>query len=201
MAIFITGGARSGKSDFAERYAMRLGTRGIYIATSQIWDEEMRERVEQHRAIREQSGYSWSTVEEPYRLADCLKELQAQHVSGTERPVVLVDCLTLWLSNHLLLHAPEGEEWDKGTSRELSLQLDRLTDELIDTVAAYDGTLLLVSNEVGSGVVPAYPLGRRFRDAAGRLNRRLAQHCEEAFLVVAGMPLDLKKLAFNLEEL
>ncbi|MFB9329794.1 bifunctional adenosylcobinamide kinase/adenosylcobinamide-phosphate guanylyltransferase [Paenibacillus aurantiacus] len=251
MAIFITGGARSGKSDFAERYAMRLAASGVYIATSQIWDEEMRQRIGLHQASRADSGYSWRTIEEPYGLAETLRALEAQFAaSAAQRPAVVVDCLTLWLSNQLLRlepveeadesegasgsmavsdrmapveaqagadREPRGEESaaadlpiraegfasesDHFAARQTYVEnLDALVDQLAEAVAAYRGPLLLVTNEVGSGIVPAYALGRRFRDAAGRMNRKLASVCEEAYMVVAGFPLDLKKLAFRLED-
>ncbi|NBD22373.1 bifunctional adenosylcobinamide kinase/adenosylcobinamide-phosphate guanylyltransferase [Paenibacillus glycinis] len=199
MAIFITGGARSGKSGFGEAYAMKLSGHGIYIATAQSWDDEMKERTARHRSMRERSGYRWRTIEEPLALAELLGELEREQNDGGERPAVLVDCLTLWLTNWLLrLDAgKQGDgDQDTGTYGELHAEADKLTA----AVAAYTGPLLLVTNEVGSGIVPAYPLGRRFRDEAGRLNRKLAATCEEAYLVVAGIPLDLKKHAFRLEE-
>ncbi|TYP77558.1 bifunctional adenosylcobinamide kinase/adenosylcobinamide-phosphate guanylyltransferase [Paenibacillus methanolicus] len=223
MAIFITGGARSGKSDFAERYAMRLAAGAVYIATSQIWDEEMRQRIGLHRSSRAASGYSWRTIEEPFGLAETLQTLEEQFSRAEQRPAVVVDCLTLWLSNQLLRLEPADGKGDPAsaeaneavqtevtaTTKEIGENpdtdpaedpLDGLVDQLAAAVAAYRGPLLLVTNEVGSGIVPAYALGRRFRDAAGRMNRKLASVCEEAYLVVAGFPLDLKKLAFRLED-
>ncbi|QHW29980.1 bifunctional adenosylcobinamide kinase/adenosylcobinamide-phosphate guanylyltransferase [Paenibacillus rhizovicinus] len=197
MAIFITGGARSGKSGFAEAYAMKLAKQGIYIATSQIWDDEMKERTAHHRATREQSGYGWRTIEEPLALAELLERLEAEHREDAERPAVLVDCLTLWLTNWLL-RADYDTESGQDANRYDELHAE--ADKLIAAVADYTGPLLLVTNEVGSGIVPAYPLGRRFRDEAGRLNRKLAAVCAEAYLVVAGMPLDLKKHAFAFGE-
>ncbi|MFC4103472.1 bifunctional adenosylcobinamide kinase/adenosylcobinamide-phosphate guanylyltransferase [Paenibacillus xanthanilyticus] len=221
MAIFITGGARSGKSDFAERYAMRLAADAIYVATSQIWDEEMRQRIGLHQGTRAASGYPWQTIEEPFGLAETLLALEEQFLRAARRPAVVVDCLTLWLSNQLLrLEPADSTEEAAGTMEHTAIRteltvtandcskcqepaadpLDRLVDELAAAVAAYQGPLLLVTNEVGSGIVPAYALGRRFRDAAGRMNRKLAGVCDEAYLVVAGFPLDLKKLAFRLED-
>ena len=220
MAILITGGARSGKSGFAEQYAARIATRGVYIATSQPFDDEMRERVRLHREEREASGFAWRTIEEPLRLTERLAELAAG--AGTDAGaaeaagkaavaetadsiaeaaasgVVLVDCLTLWLSNWMMkLEQDAGGDWTSEAER----RLEALSDELVRAAAACPIPLLLVTNEVGSGIVPPYPLGRRFRDAAGRLNRRLAEACERVFLVTAGIPVDLKKLAFRLEEL
>ena len=209
MAVFITGGARSGKSDFAERYAMKLAPRGIYIATSQIWDEEMAERIERHKRGRGTSGYPWRTVEEPFELAALLRRLEKETAGEDGRPAVLVDCLTLWLTNLMLkldaetesrsgLEGHDGSEGANGPDADD--RIAAVTDDLIGAVADYSGPLLLVSNEVGSGIVPAYPLGRRFRDEAGRLNRRLAAVCGQAFLVVAGFPLDLQAHAFRLED-
>ncbi|REE94515.1 adenosylcobinamide kinase /adenosylcobinamide-phosphate guanylyltransferase [Paenibacillus taihuensis] len=197
MAIFITGGARSGKSGFAEAYAMKLAERGIYIATSQSWgDEEMEARTSHHKRTREQSGYAWQTIEEPYALAELLERLE-QEAAGDERerPAVLVDCLTLWLTNWML----RFDEEDGGQGKS-DAALEKVIERLVEVVAAYTGPLLLVTNEVGSGIVPAYPLGRRFRDEAGRMNRKLAARCEQALLVVAGIPLDLKAHAFQIGE-
>lgn len=247
MAILITGGARSGKSDFAERYAMQLSAGGVYVATSQSRDDEMAERIARHRLARENSGFAWRTVEEPFALAEVLRRLEreAAESGGRQRPAVLVDCLTLWLTNWMLrldssehpenageerdsLDPPQGDGNGKALENddELSLpgsgrpsspdtpkvarlkkagihepaDLGAVMDELLEAVTAFSGPLLLVTNEVGSGIVPAYPLGRRFRDEAGRLNRMLAAVSEMAFLVVAGFALDLKAHAFRLEE-
>ena len=195
VTVLITGGARSGKSTFAEQYAQRSGTRGIYIATAQPYDEEMRERLRLHRTRREQSGFPWRTVEEPYELAPLLRRLDAEHAASPDSSsVVLVDCLTLWLSNRLL--RCEEKDADRGAPE---AEMEEAIRELVEAAVAYRGPLLLVTNEVGSGIVPEYPLGRRFRDYAGWLNRELAAACDRAFLVVAGYPLDLKQLAFRLE--
>ncbi len=193
MAIMITGGARSGKSGFAEAYASRIAQRGIYIATSQPFDDEMEARILLHRKDRERSGFAWETLEEPLQLTERLGAL-----GGNRDAVILVDCLTLWLTNWMLkLDADAGGEWSAASD----LELERLTDELVQAAAACTVPLLLVTNELGSGIVPAYPLGRRYRDAAGRLNRKLADACERVFLVTAGIPVDLKALAFRWEEL
>jgi adenosylcobinamide kinase/adenosylcobinamide-phosphate guanylyltransferase len=187
MAVLVTGGARSGKSRFAERYAATLGTRGLYIATMQGLDDEMRDRIELHRLRREQSGFSWRTVEEPLELAELLR----QHAElGEERSgeVILVDCLTLWLSNWLLEleGVPDADD-----------VLERNIDELAEALASVRKPVIAVTNEVGDGVVPEYPLGRRFRDFAGVMNQRVAEVCEEVFLVTTGIPVELKKIAFT----
>jgi adenosylcobinamide kinase / adenosylcobinamide-phosphate guanylyltransferase len=207
MAIMITGGARSGKSGFAESYASRIAARGIYIATSQPFDEEMESRVRLHREDRETSGFDWQTIEEPLLLAERLAALSEQFgladgmpdtLNGKQEAVILIDCLTLWLTNRMLkLEADAGGTWSSLLDREL----DRLIDELVQAAATCPVSLLLVTNEVGSGIVPAYPLGRRYRDAAGRLNRKMAEACQRVFLVTAGIPVDIKALAFRWEEL
>ncbi|NEW08187.1 bifunctional adenosylcobinamide kinase/adenosylcobinamide-phosphate guanylyltransferase [Paenibacillus sp. SYP-B3998] len=188
MAILVTGGARSGKSSFAERLSMRSSEQGIYIATSQIYDEEMRERVDLHRQMRLETGYPWETREEPYALRELL--LQLQETGSSERAVVMVDCLTLWLSNWLLRFEVEPD-----TAASVIKQIDAL----VDTVSTYSGHLVLVTNEVGSGIVPEYPLGRSFRDLAGKMNQRLAECCDEVFLVTAGIPIELKRWAYRLD--
>lgn len=202
MAILITGGARSGKSRFAEEYASRIGSRGIYLATCQSYDDEMRERITKHQEERVSSGFRWETIEEPFhapeRLGLLAERLHAEQrlamQSGNEwqPPVVLLDCLTLWLTNWLL--RVEEMPYEREA-------LENAVDQLINSVIQYPFPLLLVTNEVGDGIVPAYPLGRRFRDEAGRLNQRMAQVCDRAFLVTAGIPVDLKRLAFRWEDL
>lgn len=185
MRILITGGARSGKSAFAERYAGRLGSRGTYVATAQVLDEEMASRLAAHRKSREASAFPWQTVEEPLFVADWL--LRHRPAEGE---VVLVDCLTLWLSNWVLRH--EGEP---DAENGLQEQVDRL----VEAIGRYPGTILIVTNEVGDGIVPEYPLGRLFRDWAGRLNQRVAERCDELFLVTCGVPVELKRLMFRFE--
>jgi adenosylcobinamide kinase / adenosylcobinamide-phosphate guanylyltransferase len=184
MRALITGGARSGKSAFAEAYAAHLGNKGFYIATAQLFDEEMKERAALHRRQRRESGFSWTTLEEPYGLSELLKDL-----SGNGE-IVLVDCLTLWLSNWML-------KLNEGMPAE---PVERKIAELAETVRNFQGTLLLVTNEVGGGLVPEYPMGRRYRDLAGNMNRSIADVCERLYLVTAGVPVELKSIAFRFGE-
>jgi adenosylcobinamide kinase/adenosylcobinamide-phosphate guanylyltransferase len=151
----VLGGARSGKSAFAQRAAeaVAAGERPVLIATGQAFDDEMRERIARHQADR---GDAWRTIEAPMDLADALNELG-------KHEVVVVDCLTLWLSNHMLA------DRDLATER----------SGLIEAVASCPARLWLVSNEVGWGVVPETALGRRFRDEAGRLHQDLAAVADE----------------------
>jgi adenosylcobinamide kinase/adenosylcobinamide-phosphate guanylyltransferase len=169
----VLGGARSGKSAFAQRAAEAAAADGrpILIATGQAFDDEMRERIARHRLDR---GDLWSTVEAPLDLAGALGTF-------TEKEVVVVDCLTLWLSNHML------------AEHDLSSERARLIEAIRDCRAR----LWLVSNEVGWGVVPESALGRRFRDEAGRLHQDIAAAADAMFLIVAGLPLSLKPGAFN----
>ena len=165
--IFVTGGARSGKSRFAEQRALALGPAGrTYLATAQTLDEEMRARVERHRAERDAG---WTVVEEPLHAA--------RGVRGATTPLILLDCLSLWISNLLLAAYPEPE-------------ILAAVDDLLD--AGQGKTLMVVSNEVGSGVVPAYALGRAYRDLLGQANQQIAARADEAYLTVAGLPLRLK---------
>jgi adenosylcobinamide kinase/adenosylcobinamide-phosphate guanylyltransferase len=184
MLVTITGGARSGKSSFAERYAAHVGPEGIYIATAQLYDDEMRDRAAQHRRDRETSGFSWTTVEEPYELAALLRAADRE---WGEDKVVVVDCMTLWLSNWMLRCEEDGN----------GQKMAEKIDELVSSLRNAAGTVLLVTNEVGGGLVPEYPLGRLFRDLAGRLNQQLAAVSDRVFLVTAGIPVELKSQAYR----
>jgi len=164
----VLGGARSGKSRFAERLARESGLARVYLATAAAGDDEMRARIAHHRAQR---GDDWRTVEEPLALIDVLSR-----EAGKGR-VVLVDCLTLWLSN--LMHA----------ARDTEAETEALANWLRDT----RHPVLLVSNEVGLGLVPETPLGRDFRDAQGRLNQAIAAAVPSVAFVAAGLPLWLKR--------
>ncbi|REK54499.1 MAG: bifunctional adenosylcobinamide kinase/adenosylcobinamide-phosphate guanylyltransferase [Thermobacillus sp.] len=196
MAVLVTGGARSGKSRFAESYAARLASRGIYVATAQPLDDEMERRVRAHREERRLSGFAWETVEEPLDLVGLLDRLAAPGAQAG-RPVVLVDCLTLWLSNHLLAVCPDG-----GADRaRVEREMDGRIEALAGAVRRFPLPLVLVTNEVGAGIVPETALGRMFRDAAGRMNQRLAGVCDRLFLVVSGIPVDLKSIEFRMDEL
>jgi len=163
--IFFLGGARSGKSRLAQAEAERGPAPLTFIATAEALDREMAERIARHRADR---GAGWRTIEAPVDLAGAI----AQVPEGT----ILVDCLTLWLSNLML-----GDHDIAGAS-----------DRLLDTVTAAPARIIFVSNEVGLGIVPETPLGRRFRDEAGRLNQRIAAMADRVLFVAAGLALRLK---------
>lgn len=166
MIELVIGGARSGKSSHAERLARESGLPVRYIATGEARDEEMAARIAHHREHRPPV---WRTVEEPLRLADALRR------EATPNHCLLVDCLTLWLTNVLL-----GEHDDE-------------IDRLLEALPALPGRVILVSNEVGWSIVPENALARRFRDEQGRLNQRIAALADRVTLVAAGLPLTLKQ--------
>ena len=165
--ILVLGGARSGKSRHAQALAEAIAPTRLYIATAQAFDDEMHDRIARHQADRDAS---WTTVEAPTDLPEAIR-------AHADAPVILVDCLTLWLSNLLLADA----------------DLDAASDAVAAAIATSPAPLLLVSNEVGFGIVPDNALARRFRDAAGRLNQRLAAACDAVDLVVAGIPLRISQ--------
>ena len=162
----VIGGARSGKSGLAERLVTGSGLARRYIATAEAWDDEMRDRIARHRADR---GPGWTTVEAPLNLAAALAQAQAGEV-------VLVDCATLWLTNHLLADHDLAQE---GAG-------------LLAALAACAAPVVVVSNEVGWGIVPENALARAFRDAQGRLNQQIAAQADLVLGVMAGLPMVLK---------
>ncbi len=190
--IVILGGARSGKSAFAERLAASSGRSVAFIATATAGDDEIRERIARHRATRPKG---WHTIEEPLDLAGAVR--QAAELAD----VVLLDCVTLWLGNVLLQESGEyekdGEEAEFHTTGRLFDERALKECEALLAVVKSLGpnkTLIVVTNEVGLGIVPAYPLGRFYRDTLGYVNQRLAQAADRVYLMVAGMAVDLKRL-------
>ena len=169
MRTLILGGARSGKSALAEQLAHESQREVVYIATAQAGDEEMAARIAHHRARR---PATWLSIEEPLHLADVLRKHARQD------RCVLVDCLTLWLSNVL------GDADTQQLERERSL--------LLETLPTLSGDVLMVSNEVGLGIVPMGALTRRFVDEAGRLHQSIAAISERVLFVAAGLPLAMK---------
>ncbi|WP_336077380.1 bifunctional adenosylcobinamide kinase/adenosylcobinamide-phosphate guanylyltransferase [Paenibacillus sp. 203] len=186
MKALVTGGARSGKSGFAERLCMSRASRACYIATAQAYDMEMKERIALHRVQRESAGYDWQTLEEAQALPELLQRLGGDRASQPA-PMLLVDCLTLWLSNVLLAAGEDGEAASRAAINELAAAVEQ-----------YPGQLVIVTNEVGDGIVPEYPLGRLYRDLSGVMNQRIARLCDEVFLVTAGIPVELKQLEYKL---
>ncbi|NVD38866.1 bifunctional adenosylcobinamide kinase/adenosylcobinamide-phosphate guanylyltransferase [Ensifer sp. HO-A22] len=165
--VLVLGGARSGKSSFSERLVEASGLGMHYVATGRAWDEEMRERIDHHRARR---GEGWTTHEEPLDLVSLLSRID------DEQRVVLVDCLTLWVTNLMM----EG--------RDMAAEFAALAAFLPEARAR----LILVSNEVGLGIVPENRMARDFRDHAGRLHQIVAEKSAEVYFVAAGLPLKMK---------
>lgn len=168
----ILGGARSGKSRHAEQLARAHGAPVSVIVTAEALDDEMAERIRRHRADR---PADWQVIEEPIALADALLATAAP-----ERTLI-VDCLTLWLANLL---------GDASPARDVVLARER--EALLQALPTLPGTVLLVANETGLGLVPETPLGRRFRDEAGWLNQAMAERCDKVSFIAAGLPLALK---------
>jgi len=184
MAELILGGARSGKSALAEKRALESGLRVVYVATAEVRDAEMARRVAHHRARR---PADWTCVEAPLRLAAALRAHAAADVC------LLADCLTLWLSN-LFFAGQAASQAEAGEAVDCPL-LRTETDAFLDALPALPGRIVLVSNEVGWGIVPMHPVSRLFADEQGRLNQRVAAACERVTLVAAGLPLELKPRA------
>jgi adenosylcobinamide kinase/adenosylcobinamide-phosphate guanylyltransferase len=171
--VVFTGGARSGKSARAEQYAARLSQPVVYIATAEARDDEMRDRIDAHRRRR---PADWTTLEAPETVAAALAEMKP----GT---VVLLDCLALLVSNLLLAHEASPEP-----------AVDAQIAAILHVARERDLTLLVVTNEVGMGIVPVYPLGRVYRDLLGRANQQVAAVAEEVYVMICGIPVELKAL-------
>ncbi len=166
--VFITGGVRSGKSSFALKEASKIPGKKVYIATAEALDEEMRERIEDHKRKR---GKDWDTHEEPISIADVIKNIEDRY------NIIVIDCLTLWLSNLFLNN--------KNVKKEI--------ESFYCSLSTARCPLFIVSNEVGMGIVPENEMARNFRDMAGILNQKVAEISDEVYVVVAGIPLKIKE--------
>lgn len=173
MKSFVLGGARSGKSAYAEQLAQASGLPVTYIATAQVVDAEFRQRIQHHQQRR---PARWALVEEPFMLAEAL-----QRHAAPER-CLLVDCLTLWLAQWICddCHPPQAQSWEGARAA------------LLEVLPRLPGQVILVSNEVGMGIVPLGEINRRFQDEQGRLNQAVAAQCDRAVFMAAGLPLILK---------
>jgi adenosylcobinamide kinase / adenosylcobinamide-phosphate guanylyltransferase len=179
--ILVTGGARSGKSRLAEEMAHAAGGPVVYMATAGVSDGEMAERVRVHR-LRRPAG--WTTLEEPLAVTEALKKVEA--AGGT----LILDCLTLWLTNLLLERY--SEDLPPEAHQDLERGILQIVAGFVDTALAVPFRVIVVTNEVGLGVVPAYPLGRIYRDLAGRANQLVAAAADAVFLTVSGIPVRIK---------
>lgn len=163
----VLGGARSGKSGFAEQLVSDSGLEAVYVATGRSFDTEMEDRIRHHR---ERRGAQWRTIEEPLALTETLQE------QGREGRAMLVDCLTLWVTNLMM------------DNRDVDAEASRLAHALSEI----GGAVVLVSNEVGMGIVPDNAMARQFRDHAGRLHQLVAEKAQDVYLMAAGLPLKMK---------
>lgn len=168
--VLITGGCRSGKSRYALDYANRHFSRKLFLATCEILDDEMARRVENHQKMR---GPDWETVEEPLDIVERIRQ------SGETVDVILIDCVTLWLSNFLMKGEVDSKVIDE-------------VDRFVKILGQKRTSFVIVSNEVGMGIVPADPLSRRFRDLAGMANQTIARGVDTVIFMVSGIPLFLK---------
>jgi adenosylcobinamide kinase / adenosylcobinamide-phosphate guanylyltransferase len=165
--VLVIGGARSGKSAFAEGLAAKSGLAKVYVATGQAFDREMSDRIDLHKARR---GPDWENVEDPFDLAGVLKD------AAGEGKAVLVDCLTLWVTNLMLEQKDVHAE----------------ADALLELLPSLEGQVIFVSSEVGLGIVPDNYMARAFRDHSGRLHQQIAALSDEVYFVAAGLPLKMK---------
>lgn len=182
----VLGGARSGKSKFAENYILHKGAKVAYIATAEILDEEMANRVRYHRARR--NNGRWITYEAPYHAEQAILE------AGEACDAVLFDCLTVYVSNLM---------YGEGAPEDFNAKYDYVyagVKKLLDAARAINKPVVFVSNEVGAGVVPDTVMGREYRDIAGWVNQQVGAEVEKVFYTVAGYAVDIKKLAFKPEE-
>lgn len=182
--IYITGGARSGKSSFAENLIQERYKSKIYLATALAFDDEMKDRIEKHK---KQRGKNWKTIENYKNLSTILKN----HIEGYD--VILLDCITNMVTNLMIM---ENEiDWDKISMKEVDTLREKIIDEIesiIKFIKENNIDMVAVSNEVGLGLVPTTALGRHFRDIAGKINQIMALASDEAYLVVSGLNVRLK---------
>jgi adenosylcobinamide kinase/adenosylcobinamide-phosphate guanylyltransferase len=182
----VLGGARSGKSTYAEKLAKQWEGTVVYVATAEPGDDEMVERIEKHKSQR---PAEWQTLEIPFGVGQGVQE------SALQADVFLLDCVTLLISNLIL---QVMEDIDQPPEEGVLTAVDAEIDALISAIQGMDAHWIVVSNEVGLGLVPPYPLGRVYRDAIGRANQRLSRVADEAFFLVAGMALPLHEFGMHI---
>ncbi|MDI6776133.1 MAG: bifunctional adenosylcobinamide kinase/adenosylcobinamide-phosphate guanylyltransferase [Syntrophales bacterium] len=171
MMVLVTGGARSGKSNFALKLAEKLEGKRLFLATAEALDEEMGQRIQRHR---KQRGNRWDTLEEPIYLGKALRPVLGLYKT------ILVDCLTLWMSN-LLGKYPDQDE-----------KVVEIIDDFFSCLSEFEGTVIVISNEVGMGIVPDNKLARIYRDQVGLLNQRMAERAEKVYVLFSGIPVEVK---------
>jgi adenosylcobinamide kinase/adenosylcobinamide-phosphate guanylyltransferase len=183
--ILVIGGSRSGKSEFAEKYVLRSASKCAYIATAEILDVEMENRVKRHQERR--VGSRWITFEAPYEAEKAILE------AGEKTDAILFDCITVYISN--LLYGKNAPK----TFDEKVVFVHNKIDELINAARKINKPVIFVTNDVGSGIVPDNAMAREYRDISGWVNQQIGNAADNVFYVVAGQAVDIKKLAFNLD--
>jgi len=181
--IFITGGARSGKSTYAEKLAADGGGKVLYIATAVPFDEEMKLRIKKHRQRRPKE---WQTVEAYKDLDNAVIE------NSSDKKIVLLDCITVMITNLMIDKKTDWGNISESELEEIENIINDEVDKLINTVHVENMLFLVVSNELGMGLVPEYPMGRVFRDIAGRVNQKLAKAADEVFVCISSIPVKIK---------
>jgi len=186
--IYVTGGAKSGKSSFAEDLLLGMDNgnqKNIYLATSIVFDEEIKAKVALHKERRQDK---WITAESYKNFSETLKDV----LSDERKNNMLVDCLTNMISN--IIFEEQDINWDKPSEKDFekcNISVEKQVNELINVINRFENTVI-VSNELGMGVVPGYPLGRYFREIAGKMNQKIAEIADEAYFVVSGIPMKIK---------
>ncbi len=184
MIIYVTGGARSGKSAYAERRAKEMNKAVVYIATGVPFDDGMKDRIKKHQLMR---PASWQTIEQ-YKNFKMLDNSDA----FLEAEVIVFDCLTIMITNLMMDSSLDFDIVGMDQVNELEKHIAKEVDQLVETIRKHDKTMILVSNEVGMGLVPFYRFGNYFRDIAGRMNQKMAQYADEVIFTVSGIPMVLK---------
>jgi adenosylcobinamide kinase / adenosylcobinamide-phosphate guanylyltransferase len=173
-SIFIIGGARAGKSRYAQKLATEIGGKVLFVATAEAKDEDMRLRIEGHKKSR---PANWDTLEAPVKVGKAISEYEG------ECPVVVIDCITMLVSNVIL---------QTGDESSIESEVSKEIDALIEVMASKSSVFILVSNEVGLGIVPDNELARNYRDCLGRINQLIAQNADEVHWLIAGIPVKIK---------
>lgn len=181
--VFVTGGARSGKSTFAEKYCTEKSDNLGYIATGVAFDEEMIDRIKKHK---QQRGEAWTTYEKPMNVEEDLEEILATH------RIVLMDCLTIYVTNYMFSKELDFNEISVNTINEIEEEIKASLNRIIEIANNSDSTLVIVSNEIGLGIVPENRMARVYRDYIGRANQICASKSEEAYMIISTIPLRLK---------
>ena len=186
--IYVTGGAKSGKSSFAEDLLLGMNNgnqKNIYLATSIVFDEEIKAKVALHKERRHDK---WITAESYKNFSETLKDV----LSDERKNNMLVDCLTNMISN--IIFEEQDINWDKPSEKDFekcNILVEKQVNELINVINRFENAVI-VSNELGMGIVPSYPLGRYFREIAGKMNQKIAEIADEAYFVVSGIPMKVK---------